>query len=147
MPDYYQKNANVETIYSRSAALKASASWLNAAPEKPSIPTVLHFILTDNKTILSATTDQEILIGRRSRQTDPIVTIDLIKYQGHELGVSRMHLMIAIVNQVLCVQDLNSVNGSTLNDQRMIPLKWYPLHSGDVLILSNLKLRLRFSYG
>lgn len=146
MADYYQKNANVETIYSRSAALKASVGLKSLDEEKALIPSVVHFILPDNKTILSASTDQEILIGRRSRQTDPMVTIDLVNYQAHEMGVSRMHLMIAVVNQKLCVQDLNSVNGSTLNEQRMIPLKWYPLHTGDVLALSNFKLKLRFSY-
>lgn len=107
------------------------------------VPQMLRFHL-GNDTHLEALTLKEISLGRRSRPTDPIVTIDLQEHGGFQHGVSRYHAMIVVVKGGLYVRDLNSVNGTFLNGQKLAPITSHALKSGDIVTLGDLALTIEF---
>ena len=82
---------------------------------------------------------KEIILGRAvSGDTPP--TVDLTDYHAHLLGVSRKHAVIRVVDNGLVVEDLNSQNGTWLNEQRLTPNKPRSLSHGDQLRLGQLIL-------
>lgn len=93
---------------------------------------------------LFAYTNSEIIIGRRARPQDPRVHIDLTQYHAQAYGVSRIHAMVAVVKGFLTLQDLNSVNGTLINDRQALPLERYVLKNDDEIMVGNLKMRLHF---
>jgi hypothetical protein len=88
-------------------------------------------------------TDKEFIIGRKTEQTtDPVV--DLSGLESLAIGVSRRHLMVRSTENGYEVKDLNSSNGSWLNDQRMVPDKFYPLPSGAQLRIGGVQLHVLY---
>jgi hypothetical protein len=70
--------------------------------------------------------------------------IDLSVFQGYEMGVSRMHLILRIDSQITAT-DLGSSNGTRLNDVKMNPNKAYHLNNGDIVSLGKLKIQVIIS--
>ncbi|NLX08737.1 MAG: FHA domain-containing protein [Chloroflexi bacterium] len=85
----------------------------------------------------------EIILGRRIPGSPP-PTIDLADYHGHLLGVSRQHARVTHTAEGYMVEDLNSQNGTWLNENRLTPNKPQLLRSGDQLRLGHLILLLYF---
>ena len=89
---------------------------------------------------LSHTEKSEIIIGRRDRLANYTPTLDLALFGGYRLGVSRLHVSIIIENNSVSVIDLDSSNGTSLNDILLDALKPYTLKTGDKLQLGSLIL-------
>ncbi len=68
-----------------------------------------------------------LTIGRSSRST---ITID-------NPFLSSEHIRIKITNGKIYVKDLNSLNGSYINSQKLIPNHYYPLEKGQELMLGS----------
>jgi hypothetical protein len=73
--------------------------------------------------------------------------IDLTGYNAMQHGVSRRHCVLQPEGGHLTVTDLDSSNGTYLNDQRLVPHQPYFLTDGDRLILGTLHLILSFGAG
>lgn len=86
----------------------------------------------------------ETVIGRQDRDgTAP--SVDLTRYAASDRGVSRRHAMLKRMGKTLLIIDLESSNGTFLNEQRLTPnLDSYVLHSGDTLRLGHLVMHLYF---
>jgi hypothetical protein len=84
----------------------------------------------------------EFVIGRRAGTTAEIseALLDLSPIGGFGLGISRRHAVIRRVEHGYEVLDLGSVNGTWLNDERLVPQRYYPLASGSHLRLGNMRL-------
>jgi len=84
----------------------------------------------------------EFVIGRRVGKTSEIteVLLDLSPLGGYGLGISRRHAVIRRAEHGYEVLDLGSVNGTWLNDERLVPHKNYPLASGSHLRLGGMRL-------
>lgn len=54
---------------------------------------------------------------------------------AEDLYVSRRHATIRIENGQPLVADANSQNGTWINEERLVPGEFYPLHEGDTLRL------------
>ena len=65
---------------------------------------------------------------------------DLAPLGGYHLGLSRRHAVIWRNQHGYEVLDLGSVNGTWLNDERLIPHKPYPLASGSHLRVGRMRL-------
>lgn len=92
--------------------------------------------------------EQRAILGRAMphEATTDAVYVDLTKFMGFESGVSRRHLMLALDSQNRIVAfDLNSYNGSFLNNKRMSPNTSYTLKTGDQLRLGGLSLEVEVS--
>lgn len=67
---------------------------------------------------------------------DPICEIHI-----DDSHASRKHFEISRVNHEFFVTDLDSVNGTDLNDQKLVPHKATKILSGDVIKIQNVKLQ------
>jgi pSer/pThr/pTyr-binding forkhead associated (FHA) protein len=108
------------------------------------LPTRLRFIVRENGGTVDVPTAYEVIIGRRN-STLPI-DVDLGPYEAEELGVSRQHIKLEVVEERIMVSDLDSANGSRLNGALMTPRQVYPVNDGDVLKLGRLHLIVLFVF-
>ena len=84
----------------------------------------------------------EFVIGRNVDKTSEVseVMLDLSPLGGYGLGISRRHAVIRHTGHGYEIVDLGSVNGTWLNDERLVPQKAYPLASGSHLRLGSMRL-------
>lgn len=75
------------------------------------------------------------LIGREDPISGIHPEIDTTGSDGDAAGVSRRHAEIIQAGGGWFLQDLNSTNGSFVNNQRVPPHTRHPLHSGDQIRL------------
>ncbi|HSL31330.1 MAG TPA: FHA domain-containing protein, partial [Anaerolineales bacterium] len=81
----------------------------------------------------------ELVLGRKVGTTSESL-VDLGPWGGYHMGLSRRHASVRRTKQGYEVLDLGSVNGTWLNDERLIPHKAYPLKSGSYLRLGRMRL-------
>lgn len=86
----------------------------------------------------------ELMIGRRSAEGVMIPDIDLAPYQADVKGVSRLHAAIRRQDDTLVLTDLDSLNYTFINGQRVHAQEVRVLHDGDELRLGQLVLHVRF---
>lgn len=88
--------------------------------------------------------ENEFVIGRQVGEETPDSFLDLAKWGGYQLGLSKRHASIrraansnAHAYEVI---DLSSRNGTWLNDEQLLPDKPYPFPSGSHLRLAKMRL-------
>lgn len=74
-----------------------------------------------------------ITIGRRDDHMGVKPSVDLSDLKGVQLGVSRRHAEISAHNGQFFIKDLQSANGTWVNDLRLVSGQYYHLRSGDQL--------------
>jgi hypothetical protein len=82
----------------------------------------------------------EITLGREDPVSGVFPDIDLDPYGGHEAGVGRRHARLTIQSGQVYLEDLDSVNGTAVNRQRIPAHQSVPLKSGDEIRLGKLAL-------
>ncbi len=100
---------------------------------------------TGRKVLLSA--DREILVGRLDAAHGIFPELDMTTDGGLEQGVSRRHARIYTRDGACFVEDLDSTNGTFLNDERVTPYLPYAFHDGDVLMFGTMKMRMHIHTG
>lgn len=99
--------------------------------------------LTDGDTIIPVPfRTGSVILGRKSDTFTP--DVDLTPFDGSNLGVSRRHIRIDRLKDSLQITDLDSVNGTYLNRDRLEPGVPHPLRNRAVLQLGKLILRVQF---
>ncbi|MBI5670133.1 MAG: FHA domain-containing protein [Chloroflexi bacterium] len=88
--------------------------------------------------------DKGTLTFGRSALGEKPPTINLTRYHAGLLGVSRRHAAIEVLETEHTITDLNSSNGTWLNQEPLIPGKPYALRSGDAIRLGHLALHVYF---
>lgn len=76
---------------------------------------------------------QTILIGREDPVSGIFPEIDLDPYGAQEEGVGRRHAQLVLQGGQVYLEDLDSVNGTFLNRQKISPRQPQPLKNGDEL--------------
>jgi hypothetical protein len=84
-------------------------------------------------------TTGEFVIGRKADESAEGL-LDLAPLGGYHLGLSRRHAVIQQTRDGYEVLDLGSVNGTWLNNERLVPHKSYPLANGSHLRLGSMRL-------
>lgn len=84
-------------------------------------------------------TQAEFVLGRKVGTTSEIL-LDLAPFGGYSLGLSRRHALIRQTRDGYELMDLGSVNGTWLNEQRVLPHTSYPLPSGSNLRLGRMRI-------
>ena len=64
---------------------------------------------------------QELLIGRNDPATGAFPEVDLATEEAFEKGVSRRHARVAERGGILVIEDLGSINGTSVNKKRLPP--------------------------
>jgi pSer/pThr/pTyr-binding forkhead associated (FHA) protein len=102
--------------------------------------------------LLIATQDQPVVlkgdgkfsIGRPIENEYP-PTLDMTRYGGHMLGVSRRHATIQRTADGYMIEDLGSANGTFINEKRIPAHQPYTLRNGDLIRLGQLILFAYFA--
>lgn len=104
--------------------------------------TITFMIPLSGRKLSLPTTETEIRVGRSvPGQPDP-PQLDTTPDNGAEYGVSRNHAIIRISEQGIVLIDLNSTNGTTLNNYRLPPDLPYPIKSGDEILFGSLLMHV-----
>jgi hypothetical protein len=115
---------------------KTQADMPSHLPTLPTPHTVM-LVFADNPKALQFELLDTAIIGRRTEHGDQ-PDIDLAPYGGFPGGVSRHHLRISRSARGIWVEDLNSTNGTFLNEIRLIPNKQFAIRNGQALRLGHL---------
>jgi hypothetical protein len=99
----------------------------------------LAFFFPETVNPFEVRTDAEFLIGRKTDDS-PERIVDLANYDAFGHGVSRRHVKIRRVDDKYEILDLDSTNGTWINEKRLAPNKSYPLASGDLIRLGRMRL-------
>lgn len=82
------------------------------------------------------------IFGRSDSSSTYLPDIDLAAYDARDKGVSRRHAVLIRYRGMIHILDLNSVNGTFLNGERILPEVPYALNGGDQVMLANLCLTI-----
>ena len=82
----------------------------------------------------------ELTLGREDPVSNIFPDINLDPHGGHDAGVGRQHAKLVISAGQLCLVDLNSVNGSFVNRQKVLPGQPQPINDGDEIRLGRMVL-------
>lgn len=98
--------------------------------------------LLDIGQALPLTDRNEFTIGRVAEGQAVMPDIDLAPYQAYAHGVSRLHAVITRGVDDVYLMDLDSVNGTFVNGNRLEPNEEWTLSNGDVVALGGLKIQV-----
>lgn len=87
---------------------------------------------------------EQITMGRADARQVPESFLDLTPYGAHTKGVSRTHAAISQSGHTLMLTDLGSVNGTYINEVRLMPNQPRILRDGDMIRLGQLVAYVRF---
>lgn len=127
-------------------AAPAGRSSPTPPPPLPSGRTILapsQLIVKATGAALPLPTQPQAVIGRGDAVSNFFPDIDLTGHGALDGGVGRRHLRVFVHGGQLMAEDLDSVNGSALNGQKLAPRQPRPLNSGDVLTLGRVELEVR----
>ncbi len=102
-------------------------------------------INTGRKVLLSA--EWEILAGRLDAAHGIFPELDMTADGGLEHGVSRRHARIYTRDGACFVEDLDSTNGTFLNNERLTSYLPFRFRNGDVLMLGTLQVKIHIYTG
>ncbi|MBD7966575.1 DUF6382 domain-containing protein [Paenibacillus gallinarum] len=149
-------NEEHETTDSYYESLRHSTQMLNSSHVQATV------LLTDSESVSSlpgksaVVTFKKGMLERQAPQTAPeqmeLGTASFIIGRSQEVsqfveegkGTSRAHVEISKSKDQYYIKDLNSMNGTLLLDQPMIPYKEYPLEEGDFFIIAESKYTFRY---
>ena len=83
---------------------------------------------------------QTALLGRSDPKARLVVNVDLTGQDGQPHGVSRRHARVHYLNGNYLLEDLESLNGTYLNERKLRPYLPEVLHAGDQIRLGDLNL-------
>ncbi len=108
--------------------------------EKAKVPSQgISIFLLDNASPIAVLNDEQFVLGRAMEDFGERI-IDLIPHGGFDLGVSRKHCLIQKNGASYEVIDLDSTNGTWIEEQRLVPNKVYSLPSGSLLRLGRMRV-------
>ena len=105
------------------------------------IPWVIDLNIGDS--LLQVQVREQMIVGRGSGVGE--ADIDLTPFGAQEAGVSQRHAIILARSKFLTVRDMNSTNGTYLNDVRVPNNQDIPLEHGDLVRFGSLEAQLMFA--
>jgi len=140
--------AEMEPAESSPLTTEKIASATIAFPMPPPVKTdllipdgsIAVFLLDMSKPIAVYAID-EFILGRASEGSLEEI-VDLTPYGAFSSGVSRRHAMIRRKKTGYEIIDLDSTNGTWINEKRITPTKAYALTNGSTIRLGQLRLQV-----
>jgi CheY-like chemotaxis protein len=115
-------------------------------PLDQTLPWVIELRIVGTASTIQVRVRDAMVVGRRSDNTESEPpAIDLTPHAAFSHGVSRKHAEISVNEQKLMLKDLNSTNGTRLNDLICEPYKPYRLRHGDEVMIGRLRLQVSFA--
>ena len=91
----------------------------------------------------SSSAQVSVVVGRSDALSGVFPEVDLSPYGADAAGVSRHHARLSREGDQYWIEDLNSVNLTYLNDQRLTPDRRVRLKDGDLIRLARLLVTFR----
>ncbi len=112
--------------------------------QEPRADPVISLYILSTRQQLTIPMKSRVILGRSSKiEADGTVHIDLTPFYGHQLGVSRRHVMLTCEGEKdVVVFDLASQNGTYVNGQQISSHTGYSINDGDELVLGSLSIRV-----
>lgn len=107
-------------------------------------PDTLGLLIVNSGDLVLVERAERIILGRQLEDAGTSVSVDLTPYGGNPLGVSRQHAAILVDQGRYVLQDLNSTNGTQLNDVRVPPGSPRVIKNGDMIQLGQLRIYIVF---
>jgi len=92
-------------------------------------------------------TGDSIILGRHDKRTSMMPALDLTDDGALDKGVSRRHARLLLKGNQLLIEDLDSANGTWVNDVTIAPNQPFPLQHGDFIRLGRLRLHVNLLTG
>lgn len=105
-------------------------------------PTQLRLLVLNSGRTIPCPLGEVLLIGRADPGGGIFPEVDLSQDNGYMAGVSRRHARIVRRGDEFFLEDLNSMNGTFLNRNKLSPHTAVPFQDGDEIRLGNLVLRV-----
>jgi hypothetical protein len=86
---------------------------------------------------------REVLIGRSVPHGDTVPDVDFSAHGGGKAGVSRIHARLLKKKEQWYLIDLNSTNGTFVNEQQITPDELVPVKDGDNLRFGRMRVTLQ----
>ena len=109
------------------------------------LPVTPYLVITDTGLRLPVLPGEasSAIIGRADALTGVFPDVDLLPYGADAAGLSRQHARLTRQDDQYWLEDLNSVNLTYLNDQRLTPDRPVRLKDGDLIRLARLLVTFR----
>jgi hypothetical protein len=101
--------------------------------------------VAESGAVVSVPVTARVVIGRSEINKIEGLNIDLTPFGARVMGVSRRHAVVYRMRNSLFIEDLDSVNGSYVNGQRLTPGHPQLLHNGDEIRFGNLRCSIEFN--
>jgi pSer/pThr/pTyr-binding forkhead associated (FHA) protein len=105
-------------------------------------PTQLRMLVLNSGRTIPCPYGEVLLVGRSDPSGGTFPEVDLGQDNGYMAGVSRRHARIIRRGDDFYVEDLNSMNGTFLNRNKLPAHTPVPFQDGDEIRLGNLVLRV-----
>lgn len=99
--------------------------------EPSALPMTITFFIPSSGRRVTLSNVYEVEVGRKDEVMGITPGLDLTVDDGAQSGVSRLHARILLTTQGAVLSDLNSTNGTLLNNFRLRAEEPYLLQSGD----------------
>ena len=100
----------------------------------------------ENGKLITKQEEDAFILGRVSTEIKtPETLVDLTQFGALELGISRAHAMIRRTKDGYQIIDLESSNGTWLENRRLVPKQSYDLDSGDRIRTGRLNMLVFYS--
>jgi hypothetical protein len=114
--------------------------WLSKNTKEAAVPeSGIAFYVDGHSMPAYIDTMDEFVVGRKVGATSELL-LDLAPFGGYSLGLSRRHVTIRRTRDGYEIRDLGSVNGTLLNEERLVPHQSYPLPNGSHLRLGRMRI-------
>ncbi len=132
--------APAQPVVAAAPAASAAAAFAPAAPRVRA-----KVVVESDNAVIDLPEKDEALIGREDAVSNIFPDIDLTPHNGEEGGVGRRHARIIYSGNQYMIEDLNSINFTFLNKQKLTPKTPTPLKDGDEIRLGRVVLRFKTS--
>lgn len=122
--------------------LESDAATLGGRTTAHITPTQLRLLVLNSGRTISCPLGEVMLIGRADTSGGIFPEVDLSQDNGYMAGVSRRHARIIRRGDEFFLEDLNSMNGTFLNRNKLPAHTPVPFQDGDEIRLGNLVLRV-----
>jgi pSer/pThr/pTyr-binding forkhead associated (FHA) protein len=100
-------------------------------------------VLQESGQEIATVKEKRFILGRKVENIHETI-LDLSAYGAYGLGVSRLHVLVQKTKNGYEVSDMDSTNGTWLNDEELIPNKFYPISSGAQIRMGKMYIALLF---
>jgi len=137
----------LDTYTIKTDKIKAALENTSEIEYKPNqFKTWASLHLIDTGQIFPLGDKNEFTLGRASDNQPITPDIDLTPFHAYANGVSRIHAVIKRKDNQVSVMDLDSSNGTYINNERLKPNVETPIDHSDILSLGKLKIQLLLNF-